>query len=72
MGRFKFIRIILSSIFVHTKPVIEQSLFDIKFKSPIGLAAGFDYEARLTEILPSLGFGFDVGQIVQIAIFNGK
>ncbi|KKR09440.1 MAG: dihydroorotate dehydrogenase 2, nonfunctional [Parcubacteria group bacterium GW2011_GWC1_39_29] len=68
MGRFKFIRIILSSIFVHTKPVIEQSLFDIKFKSPIGLAAGFDYEARLTEILPSLGFGFEtVGTLTRCA-----
>ncbi len=36
----------------------------IKFSSPIGLAAGFDYEARLTQVLPLLGFGFEtVGTI---------
>jgi len=72
IGRFKFIRIILSVIFAHTEPIIGQSLFGIKFKSPIGLAAGFDYEARLTEILPMLGFGFGtVGTLTNHA-YNGN
>jgi dihydroorotate dehydrogenase subfamily 2 len=39
-------------------PVLEQTLFKIKFQNPVGLAAGFDYRAQLTQILPSVGFGF--------------
>jgi dihydroorotate dehydrogenase subfamily 2 len=39
-------------------PVLEQTLFKIKFQNPVGLAAGFDYRAQLTQILPSIGFGF--------------
>ena len=36
----------------------------IKFKNPIGLAAGFDKDAYLPGILPSVGFGFtEVGTI---------
>jgi len=72
MGKCKFVRIILSDIFAHTEPNISQSLFGMKFRSPIGLAAGFDYEARLTEILPSLGFGFGtVGTLTNHA-YNGN
>jgi dihydroorotate dehydrogenase subfamily 2 len=39
-------------------PGLEQILFKIKFQNPVGLAAGFDYRAQLTQILPSIGFGF--------------
>jgi dihydroorotate dehydrogenase subfamily 2 len=39
-------------------PVFEQTLYKIKFQNPVGLAAGFDYRAQLTQILPSIGFGF--------------
>jgi dihydroorotate dehydrogenase len=43
---------------------LEQSLLGIKFKNPIGLAAGFDKDAHLTKVLPAVGFGFEeVGSI---------
>ncbi|MDE2237117.1 MAG: quinone-dependent dihydroorotate dehydrogenase, partial [Elusimicrobia bacterium] len=36
----------------------------LDFPNPLGLAAGFDKDARLTGILPALGFGFvEVGSI---------
>lgn len=36
----------------------------MRFKNPIGLAAGFDKNAELTDILPSVGFGLiEVGSI---------
>jgi dihydroorotate dehydrogenase subfamily 2 len=45
-------------------PALQQTINGINFKTPIGLAAGFDYEARLTQILYTLGFGFQsVGTI---------
>lgn len=46
---------------------LEQTIAGINFSNPVGLAAGFDYEAKLTQILPSLGFGFGtVGTITNL------
>ena len=36
-------------------PMLEQNIGGIFFKNPVGLAAGFDKNAELTEIAPSLG-----------------
>lgn len=45
---------------------LRQTIGGIYFKNPIGLAAGFDYEAKLTQILPAIGFGFGtVGTITN-------
>lgn len=44
--------------------ILEQNILGIDFKNPIGLSAGFDKDAKLTGILPSVGFGFaEVGSI---------
>ncbi|KKP37872.1 MAG: Dihydroorotate dehydrogenase 2 [Candidatus Peregrinibacteria bacterium GW2011_GWA2_33_10] len=46
------------------KTYLEQEVLGIKFKNPIGLAAGFDKNAQLTAILPEVGFGFEeIGSI---------
>ena len=38
----------------------------MNLKNPIGLAAGFDYEGSLTQITPSIGFGFEtIGTITN-------
>ena len=39
-------------------PMLERELFGIKFKNPIGLAAGFDKDAKLFKELSNFGFGF--------------
>lgn len=47
---------------------LEQDITGLNFKNPIGLAAGFDYEAKLTQILPEIGFGFEtIGTITNKA-----
>jgi dihydroorotate dehydrogenase len=51
---------------------LEQTIAGIKFPSPIGLAAGFDYEARLTQILPALGFGFETIGTITNAPYDGN
>lgn len=57
-------REITSWLFSYSHPGLEQKILGIKFKNPIGLAAGFDKDAVLTNILPSVGFGFaEVGSI---------
>ncbi|EEI16552.1 quinone-dependent dihydroorotate dehydrogenase [Corynebacterium lipophiloflavum] len=45
-------------------PVLEQSLFGVTFPAPLGLAAGFDKNARAVNAWPAVGFGYaEVGTI---------
>jgi dihydroorotate dehydrogenase len=57
-------RMALSGLFNYSNPLLEQDILGIHFKNPIGLAAGFDKNADLIEVIPSVGFGFiEVGSI---------
>jgi dihydroorotate dehydrogenase len=45
-------------------PALRQTLFGRVFPNPVGLAAGFDKDARVVRALPALGFGFaEVGTV---------
>lgn len=45
-------------------PSLERELFGLKFPNPVGLAAGFDKDAKLYKELSNLGFGFiEIGTI---------
>lgn len=39
-------------------PRLEREVFGLKFKNPVGLAAGFDKDAKLYNELSNFGFGF--------------
>lgn len=39
-------------------PKLESEVFGLKFKNPVGLAAGFDKDAKLYQELSNFGFGF--------------
>ena len=39
-------------------PRLEREVFGLKFKNPVGLAAGFDKDAKLIDEMAMLGFGF--------------
>jgi dihydroorotate dehydrogenase len=41
-----------------TDPRLEREVFGLKFKNPVGLAAGLDKDAKLYKELSNLGFGF--------------
>ena len=50
--------------FGYSHSSLEQNILGINFKNPIGLSAGFDKNATLIDIIPSVGFGFtEVGSI---------
>ncbi len=64
LGRFQFCRKFISYLYDYKNPVLKQTVFGIDFINPIGLAAGFDKNAELTDIIPSVGFGhMEVGSI---------
>lgn len=45
-------------------PRLEREVFGLKFNNPVGLAAGFDKDARLYNELSSFGFGFvEIGTV---------
>jgi len=50
--------------FLHQDPALHQKLFDIDFRSPIGLAAGFDKFAKAIPAWNAMGFGFaEIGTV---------
>lgn len=64
---FSFIRIlckiplisnILKGTYSVTDKRLERQLFGLTFKNPVGLAAGFDKDAKLYNELSNFGFGF--------------
>jgi len=49
---------ILNRAFNFQDTSLEQEVFGLKFKNPVGLAAGFDKNAELIDDFSNLGFGF--------------
>lgn len=67
-GESKIARMITSKIFLYENRILTQNVLGYEFKNPIGLAAGYDYEAELIEILPSVSFGYQtIGTITNEA-----
>lgn len=61
----------LTKIFL-PKPIedkrLEREVFGLKFKNPVGLAAGFDKDAKMFRELSDLGFGFiEIGTLTPKA-----
>lgn len=58
------IRRALRAAFVLRDPTLERRLWGMTFPNPVGLAAGFDKDAKYTDALSCLGFGFiEIGTV---------
>lgn len=59
---------LISALYSFKDPKLEKELFGLKFKNPVGLAAGFDKDARWYNELANLGFGFiEIGTLTPKA-----
>lgn len=68
LGRHAWSRKLVRWAFFYQHPSLEQTIAGIKFTNPVGLAAGFDKDAHLTQILPEVGFGFEeAGSVTGVA-----
>lgn len=57
----------LRSLFCYDNPALKRALFGITFPNPVGLAAGFDKDARYVDTLACLGFGFvEIGTVTPL------
>ncbi len=66
LGKSKLITKSVSKYLITNNLSLKQTIAGINFPNPIGLAAGFDYEAKLTRTLPVIGFGFQtIGTITN-------
>lgn len=55
---------LLGATYGFTHPGLEREVFGLKFRNPIGLAAGFDKNAEYVEEMAALGFGFiEIGTV---------
>ena len=60
---FDFLRSLIKASFNSTKK-IQYTLFNLNFSNPVGLAAGFDKNAKYLRELETLGFGFvEIGTV---------
>jgi dihydroorotate dehydrogenase len=59
---------VLHALYGYEHPSLRQKLWGLDFPNPVGLAAGFDKNAKLVDVLPKLGFGFvEVGTVTPKA-----
>ncbi len=55
---------LLRALYDYQHPSLEREVFGLRFPNPVGLAAGFDKNAALTDELALLGFGFvEIGTV---------
>ena len=55
---------LLRSRFTLSDERLEKEIMGIRFKNPVGLAAGFDKDGKYIDLLPLLGFGFaEIGTV---------
>lgn len=59
---------VCSQLYMVHDPRLEREVFGLKFKNPVGLAAGFDKDAKLYQELANFGFGFiEIGTLTPKA-----
>lgn len=52
--------------------MLSQTIHNISFSNPIGLAAGFDFDAHLVQAISSMGFGFETVGTVTNQAYGGN
>ncbi|WP_108803566.1 quinone-dependent dihydroorotate dehydrogenase [Aquimarina sp. Aq107] len=68
LSKFPFVSGVFRSLYQVKNSKLEREVFGLKFKNPVGLAAGFDKNAVLYNELANFGFGFiEIGTVTPKA-----
>ncbi len=71
LGKSSLTRSLTRQFFQYKHPALHLNVAGLSFENPLGLAAGFDKNARLYSILPEVGFGFaELGSITGEVCFG--
>ncbi len=71
-GKSDLLKSVFRKLFSYQDKILETKVSGINFVNPLGLAAGFDYDADLIDILPSVGFGFHTIGTVTYLPYEGN
>ncbi len=64
MSKIPGVQNLFRNLYEINDPKLEREVFGLKFKNPVGLAAGFDKNAELYNELANFGFGFiEIGTV---------
>lgn len=72
LGKYKATRYFTKLLLNPSLPTTKKQIDGIYFPGFIGLPAGFDYNANLTQILPAVGFGFVTVGTVTLEPYAGN
>jgi dihydroorotate dehydrogenase len=61
-----------SALFSFSHPNLKKTVLGVEFTNPVGLAAGFDYDGHLAQVLHSVGFGFNTVGTVTAKPYAGN
>lgn len=63
-SRSSLLKLLAKTIYGYTSPKLSQQIWGLNFKNPVGLAAGFDKNGNIPEIMQAIGFGYiEIGSI---------
>jgi dihydroorotate dehydrogenase len=64
LHRIPFMGSLIRALYASKDPALEREVFGLRFPNPVGLAAGFDKDAKLYHELANFGFGFiEIGTV---------
>ncbi|MFC1722173.1 quinone-dependent dihydroorotate dehydrogenase [Patescibacteria group bacterium] len=72
LGSNSLTKLVVNTWFNFENNMLEQNIADIFFKNPVGLAAGFDKDAHLINILSDVGFGHEEIGTVTYKSYKGN
>lgn len=66
LGNYQLTKKTIFLLFSYKNSILEQEVLGIHFLNPIGLAAGFDKNGEILDIISDVGFGFiEIGSITS-------
>jgi len=72
LGKTDFGKWTIKQLFGYENRKLNKTIDGIEFKNPVGLPAGFDYNAKLPFILGCVGFGFETIGTVTLEPYEGN
>lgn len=72
LSKSRFFKGFTKILFNYENKKLEQKIAGVNFKNPVLLAAGFDYEAKLVDIIGDIGFGGETIGSVTFGKYEGN
>ena len=67
LSKLPFSKFLIRYFFLVNNQSLERNLFGLRFKNPVGLAAGFDKNAECYNEFSNFGFGFiEIGTVTPL------